>query len=476
MEGRRHEGIRFHKGGGATLRALYRDQTFSPNNLHEALWELVRNGRSLESLIPETRPLNEKVSVARKKRREALATVHHDESFAEIYAMESRQVNSEKEARRTLISEKIAEFASSIAEMSTSANIPAAIIEGGVYREKQTYRFSDERVEQLLALKVVEKNLKSAFDIRTTNRHEVVQATAALLNNKVPKTLFRGDVRSFFENVPHDKLLEVVRSNKRLSRITVGYVERFLGDTSMHMGEQKGLPRGISLSSILAEVYMKGIDDQLQAIDSVMYYARFVDDFILIRSDPKHSVNRGELRRVVARCLSKLGLELNASKSRELSTADAASFRRFQLLGYSIRLEMKNGEVEIDMSQARFAEFKRRIDLSFAKYHMHKAGAPEAAATALTGRLKILTGNRRRASNIGSTMHGVYYSSRALREPSRRMVELDRYLESHFATLPDRSIVADRMQSVSFVEGFRQRAFVRIRPTRVAQLTRIWKN
>ena len=43
-----------------------------------------------------------------------------------------------------------------------------------------------------------------------------------------------------------------------------------------------GVPRGIGISAYLSELFMRNVDNQIQELDDLIYYARYVDDIIAI--------------------------------------------------------------------------------------------------------------------------------------------------------------------------------------------------
>ena len=43
-----------------------------------------------------------------------------------------------------------------------------------------------------------------------------------------------------------------------------------------------GLPRGIDISATLSELFMADLDSEIKKIDGIFFYARYVDDIIVI--------------------------------------------------------------------------------------------------------------------------------------------------------------------------------------------------
>lgn len=49
----------------------------------------------------------------------------------------------------------------------------------------------------------------------------------------------------------------------------------------MPLSFENGLPRGLSISSVMSELYMKYFDLRIRRLEGVYYYARFVDDIVV---------------------------------------------------------------------------------------------------------------------------------------------------------------------------------------------------
>jgi hypothetical protein len=88
-----------------------------------------------------------------------------------------------------------------------------------------------------------------------------------------------------------------------------------------------GVPQGLSISNILADVYMRNFDRELSTLASAYY--RFVDDIIMFNFGENKICLRGEIQEKV----SDLGLELHNKK-----TVCKSEERNFEYLGYRFEL------------------------------------------------------------------------------------------------------------------------------------------
>ncbi|WP_237152170.1 CRISPR-associated endonuclease Cas1 [Oryzibacter oryziterrae] len=127
-----------------------------------------------------------------------------------------------------------------------------------------------------------------------------------------------ADIRRFFENVPHIKMIERLQDaapDPRIARL----VALWLAQES----DGRGLAQGSPISPILSNLYLDYMDDKLSRRGARL--VRFADDFVVLcRSAAIASGTLAGLRKI----LSELGLELNVEKTRLIDFN-----RGFQFLG-----------------------------------------------------------------------------------------------------------------------------------------------
>jgi RNA-directed DNA polymerase len=112
------------------------------------------------------------------------------------------------------------------------------------------------------------------------------------------------DIQSYFSLIRHRVLLERLRRDIR-SATVLDLVGRAMQNAVVAFGEKSrglspepdGIPLGISISSVLAEVYLADFDQQFSATFQVF---RYVDDVLVLLKDDRHpySQMQSELRRL----------------------------------------------------------------------------------------------------------------------------------------------------------------------------------
>ncbi len=147
------------------------------------------------------------------------------------------------------------------------------------------------------------------------------------------------DLASFFDQIPHDLMLRLIRRRIEDERM-VTLIARALKAGVMEEGKFKktnqGCPQGSPLSPILSNIVLNELDQELERRG--LKYCRWADDFvIMVRSErAAHRVMAGGVRYLEG----ELGLEVNREKSR-VAPIGEVSFLGFQIVQRKIRISIK---------------------------------------------------------------------------------------------------------------------------------------
>jgi len=151
-----------------------------------------------------------------------------------------------------------------------------------------------------------------------------------------------ADIRSYFDRIPHDRLMAKVRG--RIADGTVlRWIEGFLAqpvqeaDGSL-VANTMGIPQGSVIGPLLANLYLNATDHALEAVG--LKVARYADDLmILCRSRAAAERALGQLRRLV----ESEGLELHPEKTRLADLSEPG--RSFVFLGYVFKRTKGKGRL-----------------------------------------------------------------------------------------------------------------------------------
>ena len=232
-----------------------------------------------------------------------------------------------------------------------------------------------------LALRRVDKNLRGALRFHRDTREQIVGSLSAILAEGVPFRIYRLDVRKCFESFSHSSVNATLK-NFRISNGTRRVVSEILANHN-HAGGT-GIPRGLSVSSPIAEMLLEAFDRELHDHPDVFFYRRFVDDIAIItsrREEPTQFVRhiesmlppgllfntKGEKRRIV---------EFNRIHHEKSKAANKPKMEQVNFLGYAFNVASDNHrpvsplsrEVYLDIASAKVRRIKTRINRSYLDY------------------------------------------------------------------------------------------------------------
>lgn len=137
-----------------------------------------------------------------------------------------------------------------------------------------------------------------------------------------------ADLKSYFDTIPHDKLMKRVRERVADGRV-LKLIEAFLKAKIMEGLEQwspgSGAPQGAVLSPLLSNIYLNPLDHLMAGLGVEM--VRYADDFVIFCRTREEATTA--LERVKA-WTAEAGLTLHPEKTRIVDT----QFEKFEFLGY----------------------------------------------------------------------------------------------------------------------------------------------
>lgn len=147
-----------------------------------------------------------------------------------------------------------------------------------------------------------------------------------------------ADLKSYFDTIPHDKLLLSVRS-KVIDRAIVKLIEMWLKAGVMEEMEIRsnsaGTPQGGVISPLLANLYLHWLDMTWEKKEfgkrpHDAHLVRFADDFVIIcKENPEFYLAQAKI------VLDRLGLTINAKKTRIVNAREEG----FNFLGHRFAVQ-----------------------------------------------------------------------------------------------------------------------------------------
>jgi RNA-directed DNA polymerase len=166
--------------------------------------------------------------------------------------------------------------------------------------------------------------------------HDAIKRVAEAIVQRKTRVL-DFDLRSYFDNVRHDRLLEKVA--KRIDDADIMHLLKVM----LKASGKRGVPQGGVISPLLSNLYLNEVDRMLERAKETTHqgkytyieYARFADDLvILVDAYKRHDWLIGAVEKRLREEFDKLQVEINDEKSR---TVDLGRGESFGFLGFDFR-------------------------------------------------------------------------------------------------------------------------------------------
>jgi hypothetical protein len=341
--------------------------------------------------------------------------------------------------------------------------------------EKFKYSIVRNDATSFFAMKQLQHNLNRSFNVKQSNRYLLVEQIKCLLQDNLPKYIVRTDIEGFYENVPQQKLLQLIEENQLLSpkskKLIINLLYHFnshTGQLAIESSKRKGIPRGAGASAYLAELYMKSIDRNIRNIENLTFYGRYVDDMFavfspLVKVDQDYFLNKIE-KIVKEKDLSlKRNPDPSVNKTYECNLYNDPKEWKIKFLGYEFVINDKRF-VDVYLSQNKFDSYERKINSSLIGFLKESKFNYKLARKLLIHRLNYLTKNTK-LEHPKRGLIGIFYSNSLLEKDSPSLDKLnDILIHSIDKHIPVSSFskLNERLKRFDFKKGFNNKLFYNI--------------
>ncbi|MCD4827104.1 MAG: RNA-directed DNA polymerase [Acholeplasmataceae bacterium] len=342
----------------------------------------------------------------------------------------------------------------------------------------------------------ISKKLSLFFSIRNSSRNSniIVLSNIFTSNNRI--TIMKLDISKFFDSIPHDKLVEIIRKNRILNTNDINLIIHYLDSNP---SSKVGVHQGTELSNVLSEVFFSSLDKTLKTIDnSLIFSERYVDDILLVFNRNFHDDEVKEFYARVKDTIESYQLSLNDQKTKIVSiymnkhykkiteTSSIATYTEyidylklyslskkgaihkikktyidFSYLGYRFNWNLNKAKnicsFHIDIPQTKIYKYKTRAYKLFSEFKKHRSLNPKRndfAYYLLRERLRFLTStyvlpakkNDYTKSIIGINSNYQYIQNQ------NQILELHRYLKNNIYYLFKHSMITKlQMQNLMLI-------------------------
>jgi RNA-directed DNA polymerase len=178
--------------------------------------------------------------------------------------------------------------------------------------------------------------------------------------------VYRTDIKNFYDSINREKLFDKLKTrikSKKLLNLIKKAVERPVVPKNYNREDlkkyfnNKGIPQGLSISNILASIYLNDFDKSLEQDKSIDVYYRYVDDILVFVS--KEKLNDIEL--LIENKMTSLDLQLNKDKTYKNDGNEV-----FEYLGYRFQLP------EVTVRESTVEKFIQSLAAKFSNYIHNK--------------------------------------------------------------------------------------------------------
>lgn len=284
----------------------------------------------------------------------------------------------------------------------------------------------------------------------------------------------KTDIDDFYECIPHERLLKKINEDNLLTPFSRKILRNIITRYTQLSGSDKGIPRGVGISAYLAELFMRDTDNEIMSMEEVSYYARYVDDIIIIFTPKSNTHHIDYLKRIKNIIESKSYLKLNNQKTNTFDLLDPKQRQLYTMEYLGYKIFFGNGKVQTKLTDKKINKYKYRIDLAFDNYlNLSKIDEKEARKL-LVKRLRFLTGNTRLKNNKKNILVGIYYSNCQLTE-KEDLIKLDNYLRKKINSSIKLTKLQKRLRKYNFKDGFEAKRFSPFKTHEFQKIMKIWK-
>jgi hypothetical protein len=331
-----------------------------------------------------------------------------------------------------------------------------------------------ECLEEKLILRKLNDNLKRLYKDEQSNRRIIVSQMKTLLEESCPMFILKTDIETFYESVERNRLIEKLKDDGMLSYHSLKLLNKIFSNPILV--EDNGLPRGLSISSTLSEIYMRKFDRWVKRFPGVYFYARYVDDIIIFANQKETAA---AIKEGINSNLDK-GLRKKESKT-EIFNIENSFNKSIQYLGYkfTIKKNKRNVEVVISIADKKVQKIKTRLVNSFLEFSKTKN------FNLLENRIKFLTGNFSiRTNNDGNELKaGIYYNYQYLNDFNvlgDLNIFYHKLIHSRTNSFGARISAAlsrnnkQVLSKYSFIHGYKNKVYYNFKPEVINQIKRCW--
>lgn len=210
-------------------------------------------------------------------------------------------------------------------------------------------------------LKDVNTEIINKFSIVLPNRNAIIKSLIQFLSQgsiycnqaDLDSTgqdfyVIKADIANFFPSINKHRLYKKIIKSSMLKDTSLDIIKSFIFNNDI-----SGIPLGMPFSSALSEVYLEDFDDAIRREFAPIFYVRYVDDILMIKSYPKSRIiDKDSEKNLLFSLLKEISLSANETKTDIYEYGLANNELKFDYLGYNFNIKGK--KLYIDISKNKY--------------------------------------------------------------------------------------------------------------------------
>lgn len=248
--------------------------------------------------------------------------------------------------------------------------------------DRQVYKLRDESLRSELEALNIE--IINKFNLSVPNRNAIIKSLIQFLSQgsiycnqsdltATPQKFYviKSDIKNFFPSINKHKLYKKLVKSSLLKDHSIDIIKKFIFNSSI-----SGIPLGMQFSNALSEVYLEDFDDAIRREFAPIFYVRYVDDILMIKSYPKSmTIDKYSEKNLLFNLLEQIDLSANESKTEIYEYTPSINTLNFEYLGYNFNIFDK--KLHIDIAKKKYDKKVLNRLTRYFKYYKSSAHTDE---------------------------------------------------------------------------------------------------
>jgi retron-type reverse transcriptase len=234
-------------------------------------------------------------------------------------------------------------------------------------RNKNPRIISIPTIKDRIVLYVLKETLHKVFPecVNSQLVNRKIKELAGVISNKETGNVIKIDLKGFYDSINQqillDKIKEKVKSNFFLSLIENAITnptvpKKYAKYTKDTYCQYLGIPQGLAISNILANIYLHEFDNKIY--HHCEYYYRYVDDILLVCDGDKTK----DLYAKIKNDLLRIGLNLNQEKTKISGISETFDFLGYRMKKNILSIRPESIQKHINSLFALLCNYKRLME------------------------------------------------------------------------------------------------------------------